>query len=184
MRVLPWLCLLVLGCFDMNREVVVDRELTFGRATIAERIERQETFHDPIYEHRWRVRLDGEWSELGTLRGEDDQRIDLDRPPHFVGPDLVVPVGRDVFLKPPGGDVSQVDPHPCSNTWGLVVEEVTQTPSGWRVVWTGPEDARVVREGRGTTWSCVEPANAAVRPQNVSSRPSPPSPERVDPPLP
>lgn len=157
MRRLSLLCLLAFGCFDMDREVVVDRELTFGRATLAERIERQETFHDPIYEHRWRVRLDGEWSELGTLRGEDDQRIDPEHPPRFVGPDLVVPAGRDVFLRTPSGEVSQVDPFPCSNTWGLVVDEVTRVPNGWRVVWTGPQETRVVREGRGTTWSCVEP---------------------------
>jgi hypothetical protein len=159
---LPSLIVLVVACVDVgSSEVVVDRVVNVDGFAIEERIVREPTFHDPIYDHRWRVRVDGAWSELGTLRIEHARGIEADRPPRVIDGHLAVPVGPQVLFRMRDGHTERADTHGCPATdpvYGLWVRSIARRDGRWHIVFeptTGHDTPAVEVRGGGSTWTCV-----------------------------
>jgi hypothetical protein len=152
----------VSGCVDVgSSEEVVDRIVTVGDFAIEERIERRTTFHDPIYEHRWRVRVDGDWHALGELDVEDARGIDAARPPRIFDGHLAVPVGALVLFRMRDGRVERAETYGCpveNRVYGLQVRSIARSGAEWRVVFepsAGYEGSAVEVRGGGDSWTCT-----------------------------
>lgn len=163
-RTIVFVWLAAAGCTDVgSRETVVDRIVTVGAFAIEERIERLTTFHDPIYEHRWRVRVGGEWQwhALGELHIEEALGIDGARPPRVIDGHLAVPVGAQVLFWMRDGHAERADVHHCPDAtriYGRAVRSIERTDARWRVVFeptAGYEGAAVEVRGGGGSWTCV-----------------------------
>lgn len=153
---------LLLACIDVGpTETVVDRVVNVGAFAIEERIVRQPTLHDPTYDHRWRVYVDGAWHELGALRIEAARGIDEAVPPRVIERHLVVPVGAQVLFRMSDGSIERADTHGCPATnpvYGLKVRSVERRDARWHVVFeptAGHDEAAVEVRGGGNSWTCV-----------------------------
>jgi len=136
--------LLVAACVDVgSSEVVVDHVVNIEGFAIEERIVREPTFHDPIFDHRWRV------------------RVDAARPPRVVDGHLAVPVGAQVLFRMTDGRIEHADTHGCPVTdpvYGLVARSIVRRDGQWRVVFestTGHDEPAVEVRGSGSTWACA-----------------------------
>jgi len=113
-----WRCLATtcfVGCMDVGEdEVVRERVWEVGAFRIEEKVVREATMHDPVYDRTYRVQAGGSWAPLGVVRDEGDDGvigIAESTPPAIVAGHLVVFVGATTFVRAPSGEVVRVSPY-------------------------------------------------------------------------